>query len=105
MTITDKRFGTESITDKGKVYKFDSIECQIDFQKEGDKSLKYHFITDYLNPGILIPAEESWVLKSKEIVSPMGRNLSGFQAEESAKLLSAEKKGEYLPYSIALKSF
>ncbi len=31
MQISDNRYGAELVTDKGKVYKFDSIECLIEF--------------------------------------------------------------------------
>jgi copper chaperone NosL len=38
MTIMDKRYGAEIVTVKGKVYKFDSVECLVEFLKQGKVS-------------------------------------------------------------------
>lgn len=35
MTLMDKRFGAEIVTDKGKVYKFDDLNCLVNFMKAG----------------------------------------------------------------------
>ncbi len=31
MLITDNKYGAELITTKGKIYKFDSMECLVEF--------------------------------------------------------------------------
>jgi len=80
MTISDNKYGAELITQKGKVYKFDSIECLIsymnNFNKEEIHSL---WVTDFSKPGNLINAEKSFYLKSEELQSPMGLNVSAFE--------------------------
>ena len=39
MVIIDSRYGSELLTDKGKAYKFDAIECLIRFKKENQSIL------------------------------------------------------------------
>src|SRR5690606_26904069 len=106
MTITDKRYGTETITEKGKVFKFDSIECLIDFEKENNGNRFGYFITDYTNPGVLINAQNCYVLKSANLKSPMGRNLTGFESLDKAKTyISNQQSDKILPFAEALNNF
>jgi copper chaperone NosL len=42
MTIMDHRYGTEVVTDKGKVYKFDSVECLVEFIECGIPLCPFH---------------------------------------------------------------
>jgi copper chaperone NosL len=44
MSIVDQRFGSEIVTQKGKVYKFDAVECMINYlddRVEDESKLKY----------------------------------------------------------------
>ncbi|MBK8506640.1 MAG: hypothetical protein IPL46_33270 [Saprospiraceae bacterium] len=80
MTISDQRFGAELVTTKGKVFKFDAIECMIPevIKQEGD-AYAFKMATDYAMPAKLIDVAELDFLQSPEIPSPMGRNLSAHQ--------------------------
>ena len=91
MIIVDQQHGSELITDKGKVHKFDSIECLLNYRNENDESgvamkLCNHFDT----PGELIDLEQATFLISEELPSPMGAFLTAFESEDSAK--KAKKK-------------
>lgn len=77
MMISDQRFGGELVTQKGKIYKFDAMECLIDYLNEHDESTFKHILTiDFLSPGKLIDAKKAHYLINAEIPSPMGANLS-----------------------------
>ena len=57
MTIVDKQHASELVTTKGKVYKFDAIECMINFKSENpSKDFELELVNDYKNPGQLIDA-------------------------------------------------
>lgn len=87
MTIMDKRYGTEIVTRKGKAYKFDSVECLVDFLKKNEKDtaeFKYLLITPFDKPGTLVDARESHYLHSKNLPSPMGLYLTAFADEHTA---------------------
>jgi copper chaperone NosL len=87
MTIMDHRYGTEVVSDKGKVYKFDSIECLVEFledRKNGEESFSLILCTPYDQPGKLVDATQSHVLHSKGLPSPMGMYLTAFEDEATA---------------------
>lgn len=94
MTIMDNKHAAEVVTTKGKIYKFDAIECMIrHIDKSAEQVYAYRLISDFSNPGELINAEQSIYLVSKNIPSPMGEFLSGFSSEKEAKLAMEEKGG------------
>ncbi|MCB0685802.1 MAG: hypothetical protein KDC53_04735 [Saprospiraceae bacterium] len=79
MTISDPRFGAELITTKGKIFKFDAIECMVpELLKSGTSGYSYILATDYNNPGVLVEAQKLYFLISREIPSPMGGFLSAY---------------------------
>jgi copper chaperone NosL len=87
MTIMDNRYGTEIVTDKGKVYKFDSIECLIEFmddRKKGEEEFSLVLFTPFDQPGKLVDAYQSHVLHSRNLPSPMGMYLTAFEKEATA---------------------
>ncbi|MCP3932790.1 MAG: hypothetical protein GY705_27270 [Bacteroidetes bacterium] len=95
MTIVDKQHGAEAVTSKGKVYKFDAVECLSWFENENSE-LEYAFelVNNFMAPGELINAQESTFLISKAVPSPMGAFLSAFNSEEEAKKLQSNKGGD-----------
>lgn len=78
MIISDQRFGSELVTTKGKVFKFDAIECMVpELLNKGSDQYAYTLVTDYANPGKLTDAHNLNFLISQDLASPMGHNLSG----------------------------
>ena len=95
MTIVDNQHAAELVTAKGKVTKYDAIECLInDLKKRDSTNIGLLLINDYSNPGDLISAESATFLISKGVPSPMGAFLSGFSSKEDAESIHAEKGGE-----------
>lgn len=85
MTISDSRFGSELVTDKGKAFKYDAIECMLmDLPNHSGETYTL-YVSDFLNPGKLIPAKSATFLISQEIPSPMGVFVSGYGSEEDAR--------------------
>lgn len=100
MTIVDKQHASELVTDKGKVYKFDAIECMINFKNENtDKEFELELVNDYSNPGELIRATEATYLISEQIKSPMGANLSAFAVDDSASRMQSEYGGQLFKWT------
>ena len=94
MTIVDHQHASELVTTKGKVYKYDAIECLINDIKDRDTtSLGLLLVSDYSNPGNLIPATSATFIISEEIPSPMGAFLSAFSNKEAAELIKSERGG------------
>lgn len=85
MTIVDSRHAAELITQKGKVFKFDAIECMVAYEKTvKPEDIAFVLVNDYQAAGDLLPAEACTFLISPSIPSPMGANLSAFKDEKSA---------------------
>lgn len=81
MTITDQRYGSELVTKKGRVFTFDSVECLAAYLAEGKvarEDVHALLVTDFKQPGTLIPVEDAFFLHSPTLRSPMGMNLTAF---------------------------
>jgi copper chaperone NosL len=99
MQISDNRYGAELITDKGKVYKFDSIECLIEFAMVknliGDSN-QILLVTDFSNPETFLDATSAFYVRNDKFRSPMGLNVSAFDSEISRQKFVAENSGQIL---------
>lgn len=88
MIISDKRFGAEIITRKGRVLKFDDITCMNDFMHDGgpaEGEVKLRVVCDFNRPNVFIPLQEALFLSSDELKSPMGGNSAAFATEAELK--------------------
>ena len=95
MNIVDQQYAAELVTTKGKVFTFDAIECMIHFKKEKKYSdFAFELINDFNAPGNLINASSSYYLISKDLPSPMGANLTGFDSKKAAIQMHTEKGGQ-----------
>lgn len=98
MTIIDAQHAAELVTDKGKAFKFDAVECMLNYKLEAKKTgVAMHLCNHYTKPGELIEAENATYLISEGLPSPMGAFLTAFKTEEEA--LEAQKKHGGIIYS------
>jgi copper chaperone NosL len=94
MTIVDTRHAAQLVTEKGKAFKYDAIECMLNDLADWDQvPVKFFLVGDYTNPKTLIDAREAHYLKSDAIPSPMGENLSAFGTIQMRDEFLATKKG------------
>ena len=95
----DNKYGAELVTDKGKVYKYDSIECLIGYSLNknliGDKK-HLMLISDFSKPGELVDARKSFYVHNNNFLSPMGLNISAFINESEQLKFFTENSGEKL---------
>ena len=107
MAIVDQKFGAEIVTKKGKVYKFDSGECMINFIQQGkmDKSeVHTWWVVSPAEPGKLIDATRAYYLHSLNFPSPMGAFLSAFEKEDQLNQFRSQYGGEVWTWDEALKN-
>lgn len=94
MTIVDKIHGSELITDKGKVFKFDATECMLNYINDNKELPVRSLLTNYYEtPTAFISTEEATFLISEKLPSPMGANLTAFQTRTAAEKVQSEKGG------------
>jgi copper chaperone NosL len=102
MNITDNKYAAELVTSKGKVYKYDSIECLFQFKDlefKSDDEIHSELVIDFSNPGELIDLRKSFFLKSEVFRSPMGMNVLSVSAEEKLNEIKSQHGGEILTYN------
>ncbi len=103
MTISDDRYGAAILTDKGRTYKFDSIECMLQATMEGEKlasvQVDQWYVTSYPARGVLVSAPAVSFLASGNLPSPMGAGLTAFANQVDAENMQREKSGEILNWS------
>ncbi len=99
MSISDARYGGELVTNKGKVYKFDSIEClaaHMEAGKKGSDDVHSLWVIDYNNPGQFVNVEKAWIVHSPQLRSPMGMNLTATSGNADAAQLAQNDSAEIL---------
>lgn len=77
MSIADPKFGGELVTDKGKIFKFDALECMVPYLQENEETeYAYILAIAYDEPGELKPVDDLTFAFSEAYNSPMGGNLA-----------------------------
>lgn len=106
MTIVDKIHGAEIVTKKGKVFKFDAIECMINYSKEIEKEeISLYLSNHYNTPEELIDVKNATFLISESIPSPMGAFLTAFESKTNAEKIKSKKGGELYTWKSLLVKF
>ena len=108
MTLMDKKFGAELVTRKGRVYKFDDVNCMINFFNSIENSteeFRYKLVVDFTQPGKLVEASNAFYLKSTEIKSPMSSQVAAFEKQESMEALKQKWGGIYLVWGELVTQF
>ncbi len=104
MGVADKHFGAELLTKKGKIYKFDDLDCMIGFLKDRSSTsdVQKMYVVNYEQPHELLDLEHAFLLKSETLRSPMGSNIAGFATQKQLQQNSNSKRGEMLQLNTLL---
>ena len=84
MNIVDPQHAAEIVTKKGKVFKYDAIECMLNDTKNDQNTIALYLVMDYNQPDNFINATTASYLISKAIPSPMNAYLSAFKTDDEA---------------------
>jgi copper chaperone NosL len=102
MTISNDRYGAALVTNKGRTHKFDSIECMVESQMDGEKlagtEVHAYYVVTYEFKGELRDASTATYLVAEGLPSPMGANLTAFANREDALHVQHIKQGELLDW-------
>jgi copper chaperone NosL len=105
MTIVDPRYAAELVTDKGKVYKFDAIECMINYTAEHTDTNFDIILVSTIDEKELKDAATCIYLRSRELPSPMGKYITGISNSEMSKKLLNDFGGKLYSWSELNKNF
>jgi len=96
MIISDRRFGAEIITRKGKVFKFDDVGCLASFIERGAiprDAVKTSLVTDFNSANKFIALDQAVFLKSDRLKSPMRSDCAAFATTEELEKVQGELGG------------
>lgn len=102
MTLMDKRYGAELITEKGRVYKFDDLNCLILFEDEdalAGNTVAGRYVTDYQHQGVLLPADQAAFLQSEGLKTPMASGMAAFKSLNDLDKVKTEIGGNVLDWA------
>lgn len=104
MTISDRRFGAELVTRKGKPYKFDDLHCLQQFIKAQPATAENAalYVTSYSGNQDLVDIEKAFYLRSDAINAPMGGHIAGFSSKEGADSLHRSLNGTIIGWKEAI---
>lgn len=95
MTIVDKQHASQLVTDKGKVFNFDAMECMLNHMNDVEEQKIGILLTNtYNEPEELFDATKASYLISKNLPSPMGEFLTAFDTLEEAQEAHQEHGGQ-----------
>lgn len=90
MGIVDPKFGSELVTDKGRVYKFDAIECMVPFLQENPDIEPAHLLgIAYDDPAELYNVDDLYFEVDEKYQSPMGANIAALTRTSGNTVLPA----------------
>jgi copper chaperone NosL len=101
MGIIDPKFGSEIVTGKGKVYKFDDVICMNRFIKSGtleEKNIKQTVVINFEKQNDFLDIHIAYFVLAAGIRSPMGSNAAAFVTKEAATIFNQNKKGLVLSW-------
>ena len=83
MIISDEKYGGELVTQKGRIYKFDAVECVVNYIAENNDDYRYTMAVAYDKPENLFSVDSLKFVVSEKYSSPMGANLAAFINEDA----------------------
>jgi copper chaperone NosL len=106
MTIMDPKFGAELVTDKGKIYKFDDVNCMVYHMVQEEREQFAHvMIVDFAKTHELIDAREAWFLHSESIRSPMASYIAAFENETDLEKQGSNFQGTIMSWPEVIDAF
>lgn len=83
MTIVSKAYSAQAVSEKGKQYKYDAIECMVNDLHFHPSEMAVQQVADFSNPGSMIPVEEALFIVNDSLNSPMGAHLAAVKKKSS----------------------
>lgn len=108
MTLVDHKFGAEIITHKGKIYKFDDVNCLIGFYESGSvpvDDIMSVLVVEFQEPNGFVDATTAAYIISDDVRSPMGSGVAAFGSLEKASSPEVPFRGEIVDWTQLVARF
>jgi copper chaperone NosL len=99
MGVMDPHFGSEIVTTKGKVYKFDDLICMVRFLKSNSlkqEDIKQTLVINFNKENDFIDVKKAAFFVAADLRSPMGSNAAAFTSNEEANTVKSKMQGELI---------
>jgi copper chaperone NosL len=99
MSLSDRRYGAEILTRKGKTFFFDDLNCMVHFeagQGVASEEIAGRWAADFAQPGRLVAVEQAVFVHSPALRTPMASQVAAFALRSDAEKVRAEGGGELL---------
>ena len=105
MLISDERFASQIVTEKGKSLKFDAIECMAKYAGAHKSELESaaYWVSDFSLETDWIDVNNARLVRSKVVKSPMGAGLVALSSDELLNAHLAQFEGEPVIWSDLVK--
>ena len=97
MTILNKNFACEWLTDKGKPFRFDDLHCLISF-RQTNKAQGTAYVNDFGGKEELVPADRMFYITSESLRTPMNGKLAAFADHHLATEFLKANNGRQLSW-------
>lgn len=101
MTIMDKKFASQIVTDKGKNFRFDDIHCLLEYRKannlNNENSTSY--VNDYSGENLPIKTAETFFIKNPDLKTPMAGHIAGFSSQKDQEQYLQQHGGNAITWS------
>ncbi|MFD2036356.1 nitrous oxide reductase accessory protein NosL [Belliella marina] len=108
MKLMDPQYGSEVVTQKGKIFIFDDVNCLMSFlgsEEVSNQDIKHILIMDYDRVETLTDATIAFYLKSDKFKTPMASNVVAFSDYETLKKYKKDHGGIYMAWGELLTQF
>jgi copper chaperone NosL len=108
MTLMDPKYGAELVTGKGKIYKFDDVNCLAGFVNSGflsQEEIAQLWVIDFSMPKTLIRVEDALFIHSDDLKTPMASGVAAFGSKKLLDEYNREIKGSAITWNEVLQKF
>lgn len=81
MTIVSRAYSAQAVSNKGKQFKYDAIECMVNDLKDRTAEMALQQVANFSNPGAMISVEDAIFIINDSLSSPMGAHLAAVKIE------------------------
>ena len=96
MTLVNRHYGAEFITGRGKVFKFDDLNCLTAYERRvaspADPAAQ-SVVIDFNRPNQFLPVGAAWFLHHDTLRTPMASSLAAFASETELEVVRRELGG------------
>lgn len=102
MLINEIKYASTVRLKDGEAKRFDDIRCMLSYSAKNKKEIKYYWVYDF-NSKKPFPADKSFFVKTKNVVTPMGGGILAFGKKQEAENFAKKEKALVMNFNDLIK--